>query len=250
METSLSLEFLKTYWSASQVATNIVIFMNLAGAMVLGLIVGYERSYHGRAAGMRTYGLVCTASAALIVISGFPSYWFGGHAAWSPAADPTRVIQGIVTGIGFLGAGVIMKEGFSISGLSTAASIWTTSAIGILVGVGFYATAILVTALSVISMMWVYKIENWLPSRKSIHVTLRFQDGYVAQEGALDRFAKENGYEIAKGTLAIGYSGKQTEWGFIAIAQNKESAHSLPALASELNKLEGVESFHLSRARN
>ena len=250
METSLSLDFLQTYWSASAIATNIVIFMNLAGAMLLGLIVGYERAYHGRAAGMRTYGLVCTASASLIVISGFPSFWFGGHAVVAPVADPTRVIQGIVTGIGFLGAGVIMKDGFSISGLSTAASIWTTSAIGILVGVGFYATAILVTALSVISMMWVYKIENWLPSRKSIHVTMRFQDDYRAREDVLDRFTKDNGYDIAPGTLTIGYKDKQAEWSFIAIAHNKNTAHSLPTLSDELNQLEGIESFHLSRARN
>jgi len=250
METSLSLDFLKTYWSAAQFATNIVIFMNLAGAMLLGLIVGYERSYHGRAAGMRTYGLVCTASASLIVISGFPTFWFGGHALVSPMADPTRVIQGIVTGIGFLGAGVIMKEGFSISGLSTAASIWTTSAIGILVGVGFYATAILVTALSVISMMWVYKIENWLPSRKSIHITMRFQEGYMAREELVGIFIRENGYDIATGTLAIGYSGKQAEWSFIAIAQDKNIARSLPILSDELNALEGIDTFHLSRARN
>jgi len=250
METALSADFLKAYWSMPEIATNIVIFMNLAGAMMLGLIVGYERSYHGRAAGMRTYGLVCTASASLIVISGFPTFWFGGHAIVSPMADPTRIVQGIVTGIGFLGAGVIMKEGFSISGLSTAASIWTTSAIGILVGVGFYATAILVTALSVVSMMWVYKIENWLPSRKSIHVTMRFQDGYMAKEDVLDKFTRENGYDIATGTLAIGYNGKQAEWSFIAIAQDKDKAHTLPTLAEELNKFEGVESFHLSRARN
>ena len=72
------------------------------------------------------------------MIAGYPNYWYGGIAAISPGVDPTRVIQGIVTGIGFLGAGVIMKEGFNISGLSTAASIWTSSAIGVMMGVGFY----------------------------------------------------------------------------------------------------------------
>ena len=120
--TALSFESLSAYWSAAEVATNIVVFMNLFGALLLGLIVGYERSYHGRAAGMRTYGLVCMASAALTVIVGYPGYWYGGHVdAVVATADPTRVIQGIVTGIGFLGAGVIMKEGFNISGLTTAA---------------------------------------------------------------------------------------------------------------------------------
>lgn len=250
METSLSSEFLGAYWSAPVVATNFVIFMNLAGAMVLGLIVGYERSYHGRAAGMRTYGLVCTASAALIVISGFPTAWFGGHAVWSPAADPTRVIQGVVTGIGFLGAGVIIKEGFSISGLSTAASIWTTSAIGILVGVGFYATAILVTGLSVVSMMWVNKLEFWLPARRSIHISLHFKKGAETTEEKLVEFARSNGYDIATRTFNISIGAEQSDWSFIAVAHNKESDHSLPALADKFSKMEGVESLHLSQARN
>ncbi|TSA42485.1 MAG: MgtC/SapB family protein, partial [Betaproteobacteria bacterium] len=94
--TALSYESLAAYWSAPAVATNVVVFLNLLGAMLLGLLVGYERSYHGRAAGMRTYGLVCMASAALTVIAVFPAYWYGGHvdAELAVAADPTRIIQG------------------------------------------------------------------------------------------------------------------------------------------------------------
>ena len=168
--TSLSYHSMAAYWSAPEVAANIIVFLNPLGALLLGLIVGYERSYHGRAAGMRTYGLVCMASAALTVIVGYPAYWYGGHSDLVPTSDPTRVIQGIVTGIGFLGAGVIMKEGFNISGLTTAASIWASSAIGILVGVGFYVAAILLTILSAGSMMWISRVEGWLPSR---HVVMR-----------------------------------------------------------------------------
>jgi hypothetical protein len=108
----LSFNALASYWSAALVATNILIFFNILGALVLGLLVGYERAYHGHAAGMRTYGLVCMASAALTVIAGYPGFWFGGQVATAANVDPTRVVQGIVTGIGFLGAGVIMKEGF------------------------------------------------------------------------------------------------------------------------------------------
>ena len=93
--TELSFESLATYWSAQTLATNIVVFLNLLGALLLGLLVGYERSYHGRAAGMRTYGLVCMASAALTVIAGFPAYWYGGHAGLVATADPTRIIQGM-----------------------------------------------------------------------------------------------------------------------------------------------------------
>jgi hypothetical protein len=83
-----------SFWSAAELNANIIIFLNLAGAMLLGFVVGYERSYHGRAAGMRTYGLVCMASAALVVIAGYPDFWYGGRAIAPVALDPTRIIQG------------------------------------------------------------------------------------------------------------------------------------------------------------
>src|SRR3954464_59535 len=125
-----AIDFLSAYWSSSELATNAVILLNLFGALLLGLMVGYERSYHGRAAGMRTYGLVCMASCALTVIAGYPEFWYGGRGAHLATVDPGRIIQGVVTGIGFLGAGVIMRDGANISGLNTAASIWTVAAIG------------------------------------------------------------------------------------------------------------------------
>src|ERR1700722_4024703 len=139
----LTLQGLAAYWSAPEVATNVIVFFNIFGALFLGLMVGYERSYRGRAAGMRTYGLVCMASCALTVMLGYPEFWYGGHAAGTiTGADPGRVIQGIVTGIGSLGAGVIMRDGLNISGLTTAASIWAVATIGVLVGIGFYTASI------------------------------------------------------------------------------------------------------------
>ena len=114
-----------------------MITLNLLGGLLLGCVVGYERWYNGRAAGMRTYGLVAMASAAAISIIGYSGYWYGGQHPDITHGDMTRVAQGVLTGVGFLGAGMIMKEGLSISGLTSAASIWMSSVIGILVGVGF-----------------------------------------------------------------------------------------------------------------
>ena len=164
---AVSLKSLADYWSASAVAANAVIFFNMLGALLLGLVVGYERTYQGRAAGMRTYGLVCMASAAVTATFSAPALWYGGHGGSTFSPDPSHAVQGILTGIGFLGAGVIMREGLSIRGLTTAASIWSSSAIGVLVGVGFYAAAILLTLLSTVCMIWVHKLEQWLPSRRS-----------------------------------------------------------------------------------
>jgi putative Mg2+ transporter-C (MgtC) family protein len=246
----LSVESLSAYWSASVVATNIVVFFNLLGALLLGLLVGYERSYHGRAAGMRTYGLVCMASAALTVIAGYPSYWYGGQLATVATGDPTRVIQGVVTGVGFLGAGVIMKEGFNISGLTTAASIWASSAIGILVGVGFYASAMLLAVLSAVSMMWVSKLEGWLPSRQAVAIILRFRQGFTPREDVLRRVARERGYEIAGGSITIEFRDGRPEWRFVAVALGKGQGATIAELATELTGFDGVESYHLAHARN
>lgn len=241
-------ETLMAYWSAGEVMTNLVIFLNLLGSLLLGLLVGYERTYHGRAAGMRTYGLVCMASTALTVVAGYPDHWFGGLAHTVVGADPTRVIQGIVTGVGFLGAGVIMKEGFNISGLTTAASIWAASAIGVLVGVGFYAAAMLLALMSAASMMWMSRLENRLPSRPAIAVTMRF--GQVPDEAGLAGAMKTRGYEIAWGSLQIHQEQGRPEWRFVAVALGKEQGMPLARLSKEMALFEGVESFHLSHARN
>ncbi len=246
----LSYENLSAYWSSPILVTNTVVFLNLLGALVLGLIVGYERSYHGRAAGMRTYGLVCMAAAALTVIAGYPAHWYGGQMSSYLAGDPTRIIQGIVTGIGFLGAGVIMRDGLSISGLTTAASIWASSAIGILVGVGFYAAAIVLTFLSALCMMWVSRLESWLPSRPAISVTLEFRKDFVPQENTLRDVVYTHGYEVATGSFAIKSSSDKLEWRFVAIALDKRSGAAMNELASGLSTLQGVEDFSLAHARN
>lgn len=244
-------ESLIAYWTGTIATANLLVFLSMFGALLLGLLVGYERSYHGRAAGMRTYGLVCMASAALTVIAGFPNEWYGGHAhIAATGTDPTRVIQGIVTGIGFLGAGVIMREGFNISGLTTAASLWASSAIGILVGVGFYGSAMMLALLSALCMVWISKLEGWLPSRQAIAIVLHFSKHFEVNEAALRRIALAHGYEVAGGSISIGCQDGKPEWRFVAVALSKRSGAPVSTLAHELMQFEGVESFHITHARN
>jgi len=242
--------YLSPYWSPTEIATNGVILLHLAGALFLGLLVGYERSYHGRAAGMRTYGLVCMASCALTIVSAFPEMWFGGHMGAIGTVDPTRVMQGVVTGIGFLGAGVIMREGFNISGLTTAASIWSSSVIGILVGVGFYLAAMGLAFFSAMIMIYLTRVEAFLPSRRAVAVTLRFREAYLPREDELRAAALERGYQIAGSSLTIASSNGRQEWRFVAIALSRHNRATLTELAAELAASEGVEGFQLSHARN
>ena len=245
-----SIETLQAFWSAPIVATNILVFFNLLGALLLGLLVGYERAYHGRAAGMRTYGLVCMASAALTVIGGYATSWFGGHSPIAAGVDPTRVIQGIVTGIGFLCGGVIMREGFNISGLTTAASLWASSVIGIMVGVGFFGAAMMLALLCALSMVWISKLESWLPSRQAVAITLKFTRNFRPTVQVLNEIANAHGYDIASGTVSISCKDEVHEWSFIAVARNRQKMGSLSDLSQEISQYQSVDSFHLAFARN
>ncbi len=189
----ISAEALQLYWSGDFLAANAFIGLNLIGALLLGMAVGYERTFNGRAAGMRTYALVCMASTALTIFVGFAPLWYGGT-AHDVTPDATRVVGGVVTGIGFLCAGVIVKDGLSISGLTTAASIWAAAAVGVLLGVGLYGSALLLAGLCMLSMTLVHQIERWLPGRASFHVTLTFRRDSARRFEELAQVAEANGY--------------------------------------------------------
>lgn len=128
--------------------------LRIALALVLGVLIGFERQLRSRTAGLRTNALV-SLGAALFVIMG--AFSFDG-----PGADPTRVAAQIVSGIGFLGAGVIMKQGASISGLNTAATLWASAAIGALAGGGMILVAIGGTAAVVFSNLLLRPIGRLL----------------------------------------------------------------------------------------
>lgn len=241
----------EVYWSAPVLTANFFVLLHLLGALALGLLVGYERTYHGRAAGMRTYGLVCMASAALTVVGAYSRFWYGGSiSSGFGVADVTRVIQGILTGIGFLCAGVIMKEGFNISGLTTAASLWAASIIGVLVGVGFYLAAMSLAVLSAVCMVWMHKLENWLPSRQAVAVTLKFKPGIRPAEAMVRSFADAHGFDMADGTVILSQDADRVTWNFIAVARSKKRMETLTVLGREIGKVEGLDGFHLAYARN
>jgi putative Mg2+ transporter-C (MgtC) family protein len=153
----------------------IAIALNLGSAWAAGSVIGLERSHHGRPAGFRTHALVCLASALLMVVTSHQWTWIGSVPMDTVRTDPTRIAQGIMTGIGFLGAGVIFKDGLSVRGLTTAASIWITSAIGILYGVGMFYPAILATVATIGTLAVFRHIEAALPSNSFAVLVLRFQ---------------------------------------------------------------------------
>src|SRR5574343_1672710 len=195
---------LLSFWSPASLAGNITLLLHLIGSMLLGMLVGYERSYHGRAAGMRTFSLVCMASTGIVATFGYPELWFGGQQLATVTADgPSRAMQGIVTGIGFLGAGVIIREGRSVSGLSTTASIWVAAAIGILVGLGLYMAAITLSLLCAFSMTIILQIERWLPKQKRYYFELWFTAQSRPDNTALQAMVTRYGFHLRRDTVSI-----------------------------------------------
>lgn len=159
----------------------------LCAALAAGAAIGFERSFHGRPAGLRTHSLVCLASAMLMLVTVYQSVWFP-HGADTVRIDPTRMAQGVMTGIGFLGAGVIIKEGAAVRGLTTAASIWITSAIGILAGVGFYFPLLAVTVAALCALSLFRRLESLLPSFSYAAHTVVVPIDSSIDEQALTRF--------------------------------------------------------------
>lgn len=245
------LETVASYWTYLRSSPDLAIIVDMSVALLLGFLFGYERSYHGRAAGMRTYGLVCMVSAALTSVSAHPSLWVGGHAGLNAAIiDPTRTIQGIVTGIGFLGAGIIMQNGMKISGLTTAASIWCAGAIGVLVGLDLYLAAFVMTLLAELFVMMGSRFDVILPSRRPLSVTIQFKKGFHPGKDFVKNILHQNGYDLAKGSVTIQAHGDQIEWRFVAVSINRRCDIVLSDLADAFPKVESIDSFHLARARN
>jgi putative Mg2+ transporter-C (MgtC) family protein len=126
--------------------------LRLALAAVLGGLIGVERELREREAGLRTHLLVALGSALFTIVGayGFHDFLDSGEAV--VRADPTRVAAQIVTGIGFLGAGAIIRQGFSVRGLTTAATLWVVAAVGLAAGAGYYSAAVITTALVLIAL--------------------------------------------------------------------------------------------------
>lgn len=221
------------------------ISIHLLGAVLAGGLIGLERSYHGRPAGFRTHTLVCLASSLLMLITIYHAEWFVGPGAARAQIDPTRMAQGIMTGIGFLGAGVIFKEGLSVRGLTTAASIWVTAAVGILIGVGFFFAATLATVIT-LGVLAVFRlIEGRMPTRQHAHFSVRFARDRVMPEDELRHLLEVHGFSIANLTYRLEAEGTVFEYRMVVRTQAGES---LSRLASALTALPTVQEFRLSPA--
>ncbi len=124
----------------------------LVVAVILGALIGYERQRRQRTAGLRTNALVCLGAAAYVMVGMMVA----------EEISPTRIAAQVVSGIGFLGAGVIMRDGFNVRGLNTAATLWCSAAVGVMVGSQFFVHAALITAVIILAHLVLRPLAEWI----------------------------------------------------------------------------------------
>ena len=215
---------------------------HMIAALVAGGVIGTERSINGRAAGFRTHTLVCMAASILMLVTLFESQWLP-LTSESIRMDPTRMAQGIMTGIGFLGAGVIFKEGLTVRGLTTAASIWITSAIGILMGAGLYAAGALATALT-LGVLWLFRyIELRFPAQMYARHSLQFTRGSAMSQSAVRKLLSDHGFKVSDFSYALTNGADIVEY-----RMSIRTLHpgALDRLAETLGALSHVRGFTIS----
>jgi putative Mg2+ transporter-C (MgtC) family protein len=216
--------------------------VRLLVALAAGSLIGYERSYHGRPAGFRTHALVCMASSLLMLVTVYEVHWVRASVD-KLQIDPTRMAQGIMTGIGFLGAGVIIKEGLSVRGLTTAASIWITSAIGILAGIGFYFPL----ALSVVLTLGVLSLFRWIearmPSQAYYHFDVRFSRGAAMTERHLRELVEQHDFSIANFSYRLDAEGRVRRHSMVIRSADRSAAGRL---SESLEQNEGILEFRIA----
>ncbi len=157
-------------------------FLRIAIATCLGGVIGYERDRHGRPAGLRTHMLVALASSTFMVISTHFVYFQHYAPTDLVTVDSSRIAASIVTGMGFLAGGAIMRTGLTVQGLTTAAALWLVGAIGMAGGAGMYAVAVFVTLVGVVALTIVRRFEDKDDERVRRRVAIVLgPDGSIAE---------------------------------------------------------------------
>jgi len=222
--------------------TELDVIARTLAALVAGGAIGLERSYHGRAAGLRTYALVCFGSALLVAAAQYEIL-----ADTHGEGEVTRVIQGIVTGIGFLGAGVIVKDGFSVRGLTTSASIWVASAIGVVIGTGSYLTGVVSALATLIALAGLRRLEDRLPTQWSIHLEVAFARDGGRHEDELRDLVASHGFSMREMSYRLQGSPQLIEYKTVVWTSD---AAAIRKLEQTLVARPDVARFSLSPSRD
>jgi len=215
----------------------------LLAAIVAGGLIGFEREWRGRAAGFRTHILVCLASALLMEAAVSQGAWrFDALAGTEIVSDPTRMAHGVLTGIGFLCAGVIFRAGFSIHGLTTAASLWMTSAIGLLFGAGLFWLAATGTVLTVLILAALRVVSIRMPQQTIIDAEVAWRRDAPDAEDTVETVMRQIGGSLSGERHELVEGGDVVRRTFRLRAVGEEP---LKTLAARLRAIEGLTGYRL-----
>ncbi len=196
---------------ASFLTTNdtIAYFLRIIIATLCGVLIGLERSKRSKEAGIRTHCIIACASALIMVISKYGFTDLGGGTGFYPGtrgADPARVAAQVVSGISFLGTGVIFKKDNTINGLTTAAGIWATAAVGLACGCGMYKIAIMVTVLVLIIQLLLHKLNIGNDAYTAFEIKITMEDT-PEMRAALRAKQEELGIVVTSSSISMREDG-------------------------------------------
>jgi putative Mg2+ transporter-C (MgtC) family protein len=213
-------------------------------ASFLGGLIGLEREVHGRPAGFRTHLLVSLGSC-LFVITSIGFYRLYGNPGPGPVGvDPGRVAAQVVTGIGFLGAGAIIREGNSVRGLTTAACLWVAAAIGLACGIRMFDISCAVTVIALLSLLLLKKVETTFSRDTYTLLTVRIADG-KGQRGLIDDALRACAVEIvSEGAEICVTRGIETFDFEVKLTQRSQTSE----LLSRIAEIPGVSRLRLGRS--
>lgn len=208
--------------------------IRLAVAAILGGLIGAEREHHGRSPGFRTQLLVALGSSLTMIVSIYFAEIYGDESASTVLrVDPGRVAYGVMVGIGFLGAGAIMRYGAGIRGLTTAASLWCTAAVGLACGLGMFIIAGAATAMVLFTLLVLAWLEGVLLSRTSKTVVVKIGAG-VDQISRTTEAIKKRGAKIVDEQYNFNITDKVQTLTFIVSLPSNKGLRRLLSLQDDL----------------
>lgn len=213
------------------------ITIRLLVSLMVGGAIGLERTFTGRPAGLRTHTLVCMSSCILMLFTVFQWDLLKDVPFETLRIDPTRMAQGIMTGIGFLGAGAIMKEKFSVRGLTTAASIWTTASIGIIAGLGFYFLTFMATILTLIVLSVLGWFEQKLPSIRYGMLVLKFKSDQAMSKDEIYRIIKDNNIKGTNRSYHLNNEEQSLQYELTIRTHNPDNFYKLSETLKGIDKI-------------
>lgn len=224
------------------------ITIRLVMALFLGGLIGFEREVSSHAAGLRTHILVCVGSALVMLLSMYGFSAFVNEV--NVRIDPSRLAAQVISGIGFLGAGTIIFNGRSITGLTTAASLWVVAGIGLAIGAGFYYAAVLACFMVLISLWILNKVEHKYFNGKKIRILKILTIDQPGTLGLITTLLGKQKVDIRKISMEEHEIDNKPNYVQITFHVTIPKPSIIGTVLEEINQMKGVTGVTLEKSKN